>query len=306
MAIEAGSPRKEELIPQSTEVASLRNPYARTKAAELAVNGKPIGSYNRGVCAIWGNAADPEFLSAIARIKGDERLNRPMAASLPTERFVEMLDLDQIPSSLRETFVNAKALARTTGSLCFFRAPITKVAARSLPPSLISYVDGLPIIQNWDPVGHRPTHKLLRAFAHNDIEWPGVTSMNVSGCPEITDQKEGEKFSREKGIPMFLEDPKDDLVAVGSYTILGLSRDGLQLVREGNIPSELLQKLLGVDIDKSSHTVAKSMKPLSFDASRLEGVDPRIARIALLTSLRDHPPVVTEAVLKAGRLLRKV
>lgn len=305
MAIETGGAEKYELVPYSTEVASLRSPFARGRAAAIAKEGNPIGSYNRGVCAIWGDGENAQFIKSVADIKGEERNNRPMAASLSTERFAEMLDLSRIPASLHETFVNARGLANATGSLCFFRAPITESAARSLPPSLVSRIDGVPIIQNWDPAGHRPTHKLLRAFDHEGIEFPAVTSMNVSGQPEITNQQEGIEFSQAKRIPMFLQDKKDAQRAVGSYTILGLTDRGLALVREGNIPSELIEKLLGVGIDRSSHTVAKSMQPLAFDSARIDGVHPRFARIALLSSLQDHPSAVTKAVLHAGRLLRR-
>jgi hypothetical protein len=303
MAIESGSVSSQEFASHKTEVASLRSPYARQKAADLAKEGQPIGSYNRGVCAIWGDGANPEFPATVAKIKGELRGNRPLAASLSTERFVEMLDLSKVPPSLHDTFLNAKKLADATGSLCFFRAPITDAAARTLPPSMVSEIDGVKIIQNWDAKGHRPTHKLLRAFEHEGIEFPAVTSMNVSGEPEITSQQQGIEFSQVRGIPMFLEDPKDPHRAVGSYTILGLSDSGLQLVREGNIPSEVIQKLLGVEIDTSDHTVAKSMKPLSFDSTRLEGVDPRFARIAILSSLQDRPETITKAVLHTGRLL---
>jgi hypothetical protein len=81
---------------------------------------------------------------------------------------------------------------------------------------------------------------------------------------------------------------------VGSYTILGVSDVGLQLIREGNVPSALLKEFLG-DIDTTGATTAKSLQPLVFPTELIQGVNPKTARIAILSTLRGfHDPVIKQ------------
>lgn len=289
-------------IPFSTEVGSLRNPIDRKKAAVLISQGKPIGAFNRGVCAIWGDGSSPAFTESVSEIKGEKRGHRPLAASLTTKEFVSLLDPNKIPPELHSTFFDADELAARTGSLCFFRGPITEAAAIKIPNSMVSRVDGVPVIQNWDSRGHRPTSALLRTVRNLGVRFPAVTSMNMSGEPEITDQGEGVKFAEEANIPFFLLDPDDQKKAVGSYTIIDVAAEGLRLIREGNIPSELLVELLGTSIDRSNSTTARSIQPLMFPADRIRGVNPRLARVAILSSLSGHRRTA-EIALNAGKLI---
>src|SRR6266704_1102788 len=138
--------------PPKTQVASVWEQAAREKAAVFVQQGEAIGTYNRGVCAIWGDGDNPRFPGRVAQIKGEKRGERPLAASLRTRTFVEMLDPAKISSDLHDLFLKADDLAARTSSLCFLRAPITEAAAASIPASLISRLpDDTPILQNWDP-----------------------------------------------------------------------------------------------------------------------------------------------------------
>src|SRR5438270_7825757 len=75
-----------------TEVASVWESDAREAAAQYALQGYAIGTYNRGVCAIWGDGANPTFPDTVAHIKGELRGERPLAASLRTHDFVQMVN----------------------------------------------------------------------------------------------------------------------------------------------------------------------------------------------------------------------
>jgi len=80
---------RSEMVPQSTEIASVWEPLAREHAASLVLRGEPVGNYNRGVCAIWGDGENPLFPAKVAQIKGEKRGERPLAASLRTRTFLQ-------------------------------------------------------------------------------------------------------------------------------------------------------------------------------------------------------------------------
>ena len=287
---------RNEITPAPTEVGSLWEPASRERAASLAAQGLPIGVYNRGVCAIWGDGANKDFVDAILQIKGEKRGERPMGASLPTSDFVTLLDPAKIPENLRSVFLVAEELASRTGSLCFIRGPVTQEAASSLPGSIVSWVEGTPIVQNWDAQGHKPTYLFLKTLMEKGVAYPAVTSMNVSGTPEIVDQDAGIAFSRAKHIPYFLTDPKDTKNVIGSYTILSIGQAGVELVRDGNIPGHVFATLLGTRIETSRTIPAKYPQP-TLSPELTDGLDPREARIAILSSLHNFPEAKIQATL---------
>ncbi len=244
------------------ETCSIYETESLQKAAALVAEGKPVGLYNRGVCAIIGNGADPSFSEAVKEVKGEKRGNRPLAAMLPTRKFVELLDPEKISDKLHEVFLDADELAKRTSSLCFIRGPVTEEAALLLPASMVFRLDdGTPVVQNWDPEGNNPAHLLVGSIMDKGVAYPAVTSLNASGTPEIVDQIEGEKFSREHGISLFLSDPKDKKRTKGSYSIIGISNSGVHLVRDGNVPVSWLRKILGIDIEDGDATPSKFDPP---------------------------------------------
>jgi len=275
---------RSEMSPQPTEVASVWDSQAREYAGDLVLQGEAIGTYNRGVCAIWGDGDNPLFPARVAQIKGEKRGERPLAASLRTSTFVDMIDPTKISPDLHELFLKADELAKRTSSLCFIRAPITEAAAAKLPPAMISRssADGTPIIQNWDPEGHEPTLLLLEQLYKKGVEYPAVTSMNVSGTPELVTEEDGIAFSKKTNIPLFLTDPRDPKKVKGSYTIVGIHQQGIELVRDGNIPASLIEQLLGIPID-TSHARAPSHPQTVFPETLLTDKHPADGRTAILT-----------------------
>ena len=274
---------RSETLPHPTEVASVWDTQAQELAADLVLRGEAIGTYNRGVCAIWGDGENPLFPVRVAQIKGEKRGERPLAASLRTSTFVEMIDPNKISPELHDLFLKADELAKRTSSLCFIRAPITEAAAAKIPSAMISRSsDGTPILQNWDPEGHEPTLLLLEEMYKKGVKYPAVTSMNYSGTPELVTEEEGIAFSEQAGIPLFLTDPQDPKRVQGSYTILGIHQQGVELVRDGNIPAKLIQRLLGVPID-TSHARSPSHPQAVFPETLLTEKHPADGRTAILT-----------------------
>jgi hypothetical protein len=263
-------------------LAPIHDNDAQDHVVSLIKKGFPAGIFNRGVCAIWGNGDDYRFVESIQSIKGEKRGEKPLAATLSTERLVKMIDVTMVHSSLIDILTNHEELSVRTGSLCFLRVPITKEAALSLPKSMISFSDeGTPILQNWDPFGHQPVHDLYSKLIKSGIKYPAITSMNISGTPEMVDQKEGEKFSKEKGIPVFLHHPDYEGV-LGGYTILGFDLDGVRIVREGNIKSNVFDYIFPeFKIDKTKAKPSKYPQR-DFPLSKIKKLSPKEARITVL------------------------
>src|SRR5437660_3809379 len=103
--------RRSERLYHPTEVSSVWEPQAQEHAASLVLKGEAIGTYNRGVCAIWGDGGNPSFPARVAQIKGEKRGERPLAASLRTSTFVDMIDPNKISPDLHDLFLKADELA---------------------------------------------------------------------------------------------------------------------------------------------------------------------------------------------------
>src|SRR5688572_29714441 len=98
---------------------SLRNKNHRAYAANLVKSGEPIGVFNRGVCAIWGDGANEQFVTSVQQIKGEARGNRPLGATLTTEQVLPHIDIDKIHQSVHPLLDTHKTLRTRIGSLCF-------------------------------------------------------------------------------------------------------------------------------------------------------------------------------------------
>ncbi len=248
---------------EATLVLSVFDPHASEEVARLARAGGAIGGYNRGVCYILGDGANERFLSEVRSIKGEERSNRPLAAALSSERFIALIDHTKIPDDLHGLFSDPAALSQIAGSLFFIRAPLRKEALADIPPAMVSHLeDGTTVMQSWDPYGHHGLERVISKMHEAGINYPGITSMNESGKPEIVNQKEGIAFASKKHIPLFLNDPQDPGRVKGSYTIVGVGPEGLTLIRAGNMPSTLVSPLFGGrEVDKAHAKQAKYKTP---------------------------------------------
>lgn len=268
-------------------MSSIRDIDACHKAATLATEGIPTGTYIRGVCGLWADGQNSKGLDAIYRIKGAERSARPVGTTLMSSAFVELLDVGKIHRSIRGLFLDNRELVNRLGSICFLRVPIKKEVGESLPARLVSRADdGMYWIQNWLPEGCRATQAWMEALRNMNIVLPVATSLNVSGEPEIVDQEEGRKFCEENQVPIFLVDRKSPGRAKGSFPILRVNSDDLTLLREGHFPAALFQSLLdGWGVDLSSYQPAK-FPPVDIPIAITRGMaSPEQLRLNLLEYL---------------------
>lgn len=277
-----------KLTPKKFQTGSLWDPKTRSKAARLAKEGYPIGFYNRGVCGIWGNGQSLAFVGRVQKAKGEKRQGKPLAFSVSTRRLTSFLDRENIHPELHKLFADAQETADRFGSLCFFRFPITQDATSHLPQTMVSLSDeGIPIAQNWDPWGHDPVWDLINEFHQLGINYPAVTSMNISGQTEIVDQAEALDFCRRRGIPIFLSDPRDNGEIVGTYPIINLNKEGATLIRHGNLPVEILSQIMEVDI-KTKGAIAHKHQPHQYPPDLIKGLSPKEARTKILAYIDEY------------------
>lgn len=272
------------LIPNTGfEIQSLNDPKARQKALHLIKEGEPIGIYNRGVCAIWGDGDNPEFYEHVIRIKGEKRAQRPLATTLRTSEFLQYIDINVIPEVLKPIFLDHNSLVARTGSLCFLRMPIVHEALNRFPSYVISKNEaGQFEMQNWDANGHLSTHAFIDLLLNNGVKLPAVTSMNITGSPEIVDQKEGVDFAKKARIKLFLIDEKDPGVAKGSFAIIGVNNNGLSLVRDGHFPSYVFPYLFGVALD-TTNTRPAVYPQIKFPKDYFDGQTPEMVREKIIS-----------------------
>jgi len=272
----------QETQPTEFRVGNLRSAEDRTVAAHFIKLGYAVGLYNRGVCALIGkgdsdgSTGTNAFFERVIAIKGkdgtgQDRRDQPLAAWFPTEQLVDrFLDRTKISPHVAPLFQDAQTLAEQTGSLMFLRVPLREDAIAGPHPVLPKFMYSvdtathIPYIMNWDPHGHRVTEVFLQDILATGVQIPAITSLNAHGIPEIVDQHQGEEFSREHfqdGLAMFLHDPNDTGIAKGSYIAYLVGPEGIQLIREGNIPHKIAGLIFGGDVD--THQYQKPKYPQS-------------------------------------------
>jgi len=253
-------------------VGSLWERQDRTLAIQHILRGSPVGVFNFGVAAIWGDGGSGAFVDAIQEIKTG-REKSPLAATLPAEQLLPLIDQEKIPSLYRVTgevpfLTDTEKYRAYMGFTSFARIPLLPEAAQLLPPSMVSFdVNGTPVLQNWIPDGHRPVTHFLREMKSAGIKYPAVTSMNVHGMASIVSQREMALF-QSHNIPFVLVDPYGKMNGTGSYWIVDFCRDPAVAVRAGNLPRNVFNKLFPhVVIDES--TKSEQHIPLEFPQNLL-------------------------------------
>jgi tRNA A37 threonylcarbamoyladenosine synthetase subunit TsaC/SUA5/YrdC len=232
----------------TTEVGRMGDVADTQRAARWAAQGYVIGTYLDGVDAIWVDAHHPDAAVKIQAIKGEKRQGKPLSTALEAADLVPLLDAERIPPALHGIFLDPAELDGRLGALSALRVPVQPAAARRLPDFMTSRSDeGVFWLQNWLPAGHEAGVLLVHELKKVGVDLPAVTSMNVSGRPEIADQEEALAFSQEHGVRMLLNDPHPKSGIRGSYPILAIGPDGVVLFREGHFPGELFRDLLDYD-----------------------------------------------------------
>lgn len=243
-----------------------------------------MGVFNRGVCALWFDGGNLRAIDKLLKVKGEKRLGRPIALTLNLAEFIAMLDLSALPKNVSD-FLSSSDLKSKIGSLCFIRAPLKADFHSIIPDAAKSFDEqGVCMIQNWDSFGHNPVENFLSLVKKMGVVHPAVTSMNITGQPEIVDQKKAIKFCKKFKIPIFLKDQKAHPKHIGSYTIFTFDQNGIKLERDGNIPAFLFEYIFGTSFERKG---AKKIQypQLKFPISRMKRLNAEAVRNTILQSL---------------------
>lgn len=286
---------------QETRVGSLLNKGDRIYAASLVTRGEVIGVFNRGVNALWIDGTNEEAARRLQIIKGELRQGRPVALTIGFERLIKMIDFDVLAEDVKQFLKSSGDLKGKLGSLCFLRVPLQASYIDKVPPSSLSLEKGQTWIQSWDAHGHRFTEDLMRLMEGFGVEYPAVTSMNISGSPEIVNQDEGERFCREKNIPVYLRDPKANPEVMGSYTIIAFNEQGIELIRDGNVPGNMIEHILHLPLI-TERTTPPKYSQLNFSKDLIEGLSPQGVRMASLLYLGGRNPSTINQTLRRFRV----
>lgn len=246
-------------VDRAIAIGSIRSAADRRMAVQLVKDGFPVGLYVRGVAVIVVNGARPGAADTINLVKGERRTGKPLATILPTETFVQMIDPKMIPSELRKIFLDPDELEARLGTLGSIRFPLRPSVAPTPPPTLAPRSeDGTHWLQSWVPDQTSAGGLLVKEFQQQGVAFPGVSSMNTSGNPEIVDQDEARSFGVAHQLAYFLGDPQIAHSVRGSFPILQIGPRGVGVIRQGHFSAALFQRLLdGVRVDESQAIPAK-------------------------------------------------
>lgn len=288
--------------PIDLKVGSIWEHSDREHAAGVIAGGGLVGVFNRGVNALWVNGQNSEAVGRLQAVKGETRGGRPVALTIGFDRLIEMIDLNVLTDEVRRFLVATGDLKDHLGSLCFLRVPLKEEYRTAVPVSSLSTdTSGRPWIQTWDPFGHEPTEDLIKIAEGLGVEFPAVTSMNISGQSEIVDQDEGEKFSRENGISIYLRDPRIHDRIKGSYTIITLGEKGVEVTRDGNIPYRLLQPIFGLPLSTEG-MASPRYSQMEFPDDLTANLSPREMRLAILRYVNGEDPTQVNQFLREHRI----
>lgn len=220
------------------------------KAVALMKEGVPLAIDNDAVWGIWGDACNESFVETVLRIK-NRPPDRTFGLTAPFETVLPMVDMGRLHPDARPLFADSSGLLikELLGAIVFVRFPgdYAKIKESGLPATVVSYEDqtNLPVLQTYDPVGKNNLHKLLELARKAGIIYPCASSLNCSGQKEIIDHDEALKFVERFDCDVAV---MTDSAALhhcrGSYTIIEFNTIGIQVVRQGNIGKDIIERIL--------------------------------------------------------------
>lgn len=243
-------------------VGSLDNPGDIEKAVDLMVNGDVIAAQWGNVFGLWMDASNNQAVKKIIEAKGEKNKTRTFTSMLETGFFLGLIDRNRIPPEFAKLIRTSAYFKKRVGALCHFRVPVRQelVDRHSIPSSIVSVKDEVPYLQHLEPAGHPLMHRFIDNAGKKGVSFVAVTSLNdvSKDEKEITQTGRAIEFCQEKGISLLLTDPlfrAQD--AMGSFSILEVSKEGLRAVRNGNVPTDVLEQIFEMQIVSTGVKEAK-------------------------------------------------
>jgi len=228
---------------------SLESEEDVNKAVEIIKDGGVAVIQFRGVFGVFVRADHAEAVEkALARVKDGEV--RPMVAMMDSRSFLEAVDTTKVHPNLQALTSNPQEYVDRLGGIAIVAAPIKKEFAKHIPDTLLSNKKGVYKMLNLDPSGNPYMVGFISKLVDSGILFVGISSLNQSGREEITQFDKALDFVGSKAdVQILLTDPLANDNIHGSFTIIDL--ETCALVREGHIPSWIIEEALEVKLNRS-------------------------------------------------------
>jgi tRNA A37 threonylcarbamoyladenosine synthetase subunit TsaC/SUA5/YrdC len=261
------------------------------RAVDLIKSENVISAQMFGVYGLWANAESKKAVEKIQKIKNSQSKTLSLVGF--SKDIYMHIHKQSVHPKIKKFFDSSETISLHIGSLLHLRMPIKKSSKNVLPISVVGVEQHGMTIQNLDPYGHYGISNLIKKLNVSGVKYVAVTSLNHSGISyEITDKQEAEAFVKNKNIPLLLHDTKHTGKVKGSFTIVDVS--SLRVVREGHIPTELVNILFGnivFNVNKMNKSRYQQydlafMEKLINDITTKK-MDPKIARKYILKMVHE-------------------
>lgn len=233
---------------KSPYIGLLSNPDDQEKAIQQIIEGEPLVMQLGGVYGLFADASNKRSIERIFEIKGENK--RSLTIIKRTDDIIKLANYAIIRNDLRNKL---SEIGKNLGLVAHLRFPINKSLLNQLPEYTYSYhLDELtgisyPVVQYLDPSSHTFMSSLVDSLEQKGIQNIAVTSLNnhAIGESEITEKIRAISFSKEKKLPLIIEDPlhrRKDIK--GSYAIIFCFSDSFRLVRHGAIDTKIINAIL--------------------------------------------------------------
>lgn len=169
--------------------------------------------------------------------------DKPFALLMDAKDISRIVDLTQIPAQYHVIFTEEN-INELFGAKGFMRIPIQEDV--TLPKGVVG-PDGRVQVFTFkgDDKAFRFQQTILDDIEENGVRLPTVliTSYNISGNKSITEQAEASELTTAKKMLIQIDRPEPEENRTGSYTIIGFSRSGIEVLREGTGYEEIRKKL---------------------------------------------------------------
>lgn len=240
-------------------VGSLANKEDVADAITLIKSGEVVAAQMWGVYGLWVRGDSKEAIKKALEIKKDPGSTKTLSSMMLSEDFLQLIDTAAVHSSMRDILSDVEAFQNHFGALCHIRAPIRADVVGQIPSSMVSQENGRYYMHNLDPTGHILMEPFIRDLNRNGVRFNAVMSVNDHsiGEAEIHDRTRAVEYCASSGrVGLLLEDiTYGNAGATGSFGIM--DAEHASAVRDGIVPVEVLEKILGKQLNKDGMKSAK-------------------------------------------------
>ncbi len=239
-------------------VGSLANPIDVQHAVAAVAEGGYLAVQYHSVFVMVFSGADADARQRALAAKQDDDVDKPLSVLSSASHIFPSVDRSRIQHKMARSLLNDIDLyKRTLGAICHVRLPLVRDAVGSvIPLHMVSTSNGTPYVQMLEPLGNLVFANLVHELESAGIKSVNATSLNLAGESEITDPSKAEAFCSAADVPFLLHDPLFAAREVtGSFPAVDLERS--VAVRGGHIPLELIDRVVGIEFDRTNAIAAK-------------------------------------------------